>query len=423
MARARLVRADALRVLQPPRRADGVPARALRRARRAAVEATAVRDLAAHRLHRSSDPDRARQGALAGRRSRLVLGRLAQRALEQRAERHPVRPRGGGGAGRVARLGARDERLVLGDRAAARQAARSGARAGAAAASAGRACARPGLPAARRRPRGSARRRRRPRRRRGRAAPDEVVVGGVSDCRSSLGQARNAELGRQPVHRREERERPRGRRGASSGATRVKRCGAISTSPSSRSRRSASRTGVRLSPSQPHSSSSCSGSPGASVPSTIASQQLVVGGVPQQVPVDGVPPVRNWHFRCPVDHAGQSLASTGIADVGLPASRISRRGDGSAAMCLAIPGRILEVVDEANRLAKVDVAGVQRTVNIGLLDATARRPGRRLGPDPRRLRALEGRRGGGARRRSRCCRAWASDFEAELEELKASVIE
>jgi hydrogenase expression/formation protein HypC len=37
-------------------------------------------------------------------------------------------------------------------------------------------------------------------------------------------------------------------------------------------------------------------------------------------------------------------------------------------MCLAIPGRILEVVDEANRLAKVDVAGVQRTVNVGLLD-------------------------------------------------------
>jgi hydrogenase expression/formation protein HypC len=37
-------------------------------------------------------------------------------------------------------------------------------------------------------------------------------------------------------------------------------------------------------------------------------------------------------------------------------------------MCLAIPGRIVEVVDEANRLAKVDVAGVQRTINIGLLD-------------------------------------------------------
>jgi hydrogenase expression/formation protein HypC len=37
-------------------------------------------------------------------------------------------------------------------------------------------------------------------------------------------------------------------------------------------------------------------------------------------------------------------------------------------MCLAIPGRITEVVDEHNRLATVDVAGVRRTVNIGLLD-------------------------------------------------------
>ena len=38
-------------------------------------------------------------------------------------------------------------------------------------------------------------------------------------------------------------------------------------------------------------------------------------------------------------------------------------------MCLAIPGQIVEVVDEFNRLAQVDVAGVRRTVNIGLLDA------------------------------------------------------
>ena len=37
-------------------------------------------------------------------------------------------------------------------------------------------------------------------------------------------------------------------------------------------------------------------------------------------------------------------------------------------MCLAIPGQILEVVDESLRLAKVDVAGVQRTINIGLFD-------------------------------------------------------
>ena len=37
-------------------------------------------------------------------------------------------------------------------------------------------------------------------------------------------------------------------------------------------------------------------------------------------------------------------------------------------MCLAIPGQIVEMTDELNRLAKVDVAGVQRTINVGLLD-------------------------------------------------------
>jgi hydrogenase expression/formation protein HypC len=37
-------------------------------------------------------------------------------------------------------------------------------------------------------------------------------------------------------------------------------------------------------------------------------------------------------------------------------------------MCLAIPGQVIELVDEQHRLAKVDVAGVLRTVNIGLLE-------------------------------------------------------
>jgi hydrogenase expression/formation protein HypC len=37
-------------------------------------------------------------------------------------------------------------------------------------------------------------------------------------------------------------------------------------------------------------------------------------------------------------------------------------------MCLAIPGRVVEIADEANRLARVDVAGVRRNVNVGLLD-------------------------------------------------------
>jgi hydrogenase expression/formation protein HypC len=38
-------------------------------------------------------------------------------------------------------------------------------------------------------------------------------------------------------------------------------------------------------------------------------------------------------------------------------------------VCLAIPGQVIEIVDELNRLAKVDVGGVRRNVNVALLDA------------------------------------------------------
>ena len=37
-------------------------------------------------------------------------------------------------------------------------------------------------------------------------------------------------------------------------------------------------------------------------------------------------------------------------------------------MCLGIPGRVVEMVDDNDHLAKVDVAGVRRTINIGLLE-------------------------------------------------------
>ena len=36
-------------------------------------------------------------------------------------------------------------------------------------------------------------------------------------------------------------------------------------------------------------------------------------------------------------------------------------------MCLAIPGKIVEIVDEANTLAKVEVSGVRRQIHYGLL--------------------------------------------------------
>jgi hydrogenase expression/formation protein HypC len=92
-------------------------------------------------------------------------------------------------------------------------------------------------------------------------------------------------------------------------------------------------------------------------------------------------------------------------------------------MCLAIPGRIIEMVDEGNRLARVDVAGVRRTVNIGLLDAEV--GGARVGDwvlihvgfaisrvdeaeAAATLALLEG---------------MGADYELELEELRQSVIE
>ncbi|MDA8068795.1 MAG: HypC/HybG/HupF family hydrogenase formation chaperone [Actinomycetota bacterium] len=44
-------------------------------------------------------------------------------------------------------------------------------------------------------------------------------------------------------------------------------------------------------------------------------------------------------------------------------------------MCLAIPGRVVEIVDEDLSHARVEIAGVRRTVNIGLLDGESVGPG------------------------------------------------
>ena len=37
-------------------------------------------------------------------------------------------------------------------------------------------------------------------------------------------------------------------------------------------------------------------------------------------------------------------------------------------MCLGIPGEIVELLDDRPDLAKVDVSGVKRAINIGLLE-------------------------------------------------------
>ncbi|MDQ3668018.1 MAG: HypC/HybG/HupF family hydrogenase formation chaperone [Acidobacteriota bacterium] len=44
-------------------------------------------------------------------------------------------------------------------------------------------------------------------------------------------------------------------------------------------------------------------------------------------------------------------------------------------MCLAIPGKIVEIVDVDNRIAKVEVGGVKRNINIGMLDEDEARVG------------------------------------------------
>jgi hydrogenase expression/formation protein HypC len=43
-------------------------------------------------------------------------------------------------------------------------------------------------------------------------------------------------------------------------------------------------------------------------------------------------------------------------------------------MCLGIPGRIVEITDEQNYLAKVDVNGVQRTISVRLLEKDMPKP-------------------------------------------------
>lgn len=44
-------------------------------------------------------------------------------------------------------------------------------------------------------------------------------------------------------------------------------------------------------------------------------------------------------------------------------------------MCLGIPGQIIDIVDDENSIAKVDVSGVKRNVNIALVRPDGIGPG------------------------------------------------
>ena len=93
-------------------------------------------------------------------------------------------------------------------------------------------------------------------------------------------------------------------------------------------------------------------------------------------------------------------------------------------MCLAIPGQVLELVDPVNQIATVEVVGVKRKINVGLLADDA---GGGVEPgdwvlihvgfalskvDEEEAMATLG-----------LLERMGADYEQELEELKASVIE
>ncbi len=44
-------------------------------------------------------------------------------------------------------------------------------------------------------------------------------------------------------------------------------------------------------------------------------------------------------------------------------------------MCLGIPGEVIEVISEQPELARVEVSGVRRVINVGLLADDPPRPG------------------------------------------------
>jgi hydrogenase expression/formation protein HypC len=93
-------------------------------------------------------------------------------------------------------------------------------------------------------------------------------------------------------------------------------------------------------------------------------------------------------------------------------------------VCLAIPGQVLEIIDPANQIAKVDVVGVRRNINVSLLaddDAGGAEPGDwvliHVGFALSKVDEEE------AHATLRLLERMGAEYEQELEELKASVIE
>jgi hydrogenase expression/formation protein HypC len=88
-------------------------------------------------------------------------------------------------------------------------------------------------------------------------------------------------------------------------------------------------------------------------------------------------------------------------------------------VCLAIPCQVVEIVDAGNRLARVEVGGVRRTVNVGLVDGLA--PGDwvlvHVGFALSRVDEAE------ALETMRLLQAMGDAYEQELADLRGSAVE
>jgi hydrogenase expression/formation protein HypC len=92
-------------------------------------------------------------------------------------------------------------------------------------------------------------------------------------------------------------------------------------------------------------------------------------------------------------------------------------------MCLGIPGRIVEIIDEDLTIAKAEVSGVRRNINIGLVHYDEERVEVgdwvliHVGFAMSKIDEKE------AHATLRALEAIGEDYEQELEELKTSQIE
>ena len=94
-------------------------------------------------------------------------------------------------------------------------------------------------------------------------------------------------------------------------------------------------------------------------------------------------------------------------------------------VCLAIPGQVIEFVDSDNHIAKVEVVGVRRNINVSLLvdenDGRGAQPGDwvliHVGFALSKVDEEE------AHATLALLEGMGADYEQELEELKASIIE